>query len=213
MAFLNAALFAACLCLATGQVIPRNPVVAAPAVPEPYDPHPQYSYSYAVQDPVTGDTKQQQESRDGDVVQGSYSLVEADGSLRTVEYTADPVNGFNAVVSNSATGIVSAPAKVAAPAPVIAAKAAPVYAPAPVYAAPKVAAPVYKAAPVVKPVAYNAAAYPYNAAYPYSGYPYSAAPAYAYGAAPAAYAAYPYSAGYSGYPYTAGYAGYPKYAY
>ncbi|RZF32078.1 hypothetical protein LSTR_LSTR013882 [Laodelphax striatellus] len=207
MALLNAALFAACLCLASAQVIPRNPAVVAP---EPYDPHPQYSYSYAVQDPVTGDTKQQQESRDGDVVQGSYSLVEADGSLRTVEYTADPVNGFNAVVSNSATGIVSAPVKSAAPAPVIAAKAAPVYAPAPVYpAVPKVAAPVYKAAPYK--AAYPAAAYPYsahpyNAAYAYGATPY-AAPAYSYGAAPAA--AYPYSA----YPYSAGYSGYPKYAY
>lgn len=28
---------------------------------------------------------------------GQYSLVEPDGSIRTVDYTADPVNGFNAV--------------------------------------------------------------------------------------------------------------------
>lgn len=33
---------------------------------------------------------------------GQYSLVEPDGSVRTVDYTADPVNGFNAVVSKSA---------------------------------------------------------------------------------------------------------------
>lgn len=32
---------------------------------------------------------------------GSYSLVEPDGSLRTVIYTADPVNGFNAVVEKT----------------------------------------------------------------------------------------------------------------
>lgn len=32
---------------------------------------------------------------------GSYSLVEADGSLRTVIYTADPLNGFNAVVEKT----------------------------------------------------------------------------------------------------------------
>lgn len=32
---------------------------------------------------------------------GSYSLVEADGSLRTVIYTADPINGFNAVVEKT----------------------------------------------------------------------------------------------------------------
>lgn len=38
------------------------------------------------------------ESRSGDVVQGSYSLTDPDGTRRTVDYTADPVNGFNAVV-------------------------------------------------------------------------------------------------------------------
>lgn len=29
---------------------------------------------------------------------GSYSLVEPDGTVRTVIYTADPINGFNAIV-------------------------------------------------------------------------------------------------------------------
>ena len=33
---------------------------------------------------------------------GQYSLVEPDGSVRTVTYTADPIHGFNAVVSKSA---------------------------------------------------------------------------------------------------------------
>lgn len=28
---------------------------------------------------------------------GQYSLVEPDGSIRTVDYTADSINGFNAV--------------------------------------------------------------------------------------------------------------------
>ncbi|KAG8248569.1 hypothetical protein J6590_036927 [Homalodisca vitripennis] len=65
---------------------------------EPYDPHPKYSFSYAVNDPHTYDIKSQKEERDGDVVHGSYSLVEPDGSERTVEYTADSHNGFNAVV-------------------------------------------------------------------------------------------------------------------
>ncbi|XP_044744447.1 larval cuticle protein A2B-like [Coccinella septempunctata] len=72
------------------------PAVAVKA--EPYDPHPQYNFAYGVQDHSTGDIKDQEESRDGDVVKGKYSLVEPDGSKRTVEYTADPVNGFNAVV-------------------------------------------------------------------------------------------------------------------
>lgn len=47
---------------------------------------------------VPGDNKAQEETRQGDVVQGSYTLVEPDGSRRTVTYAADPLNGFNAVV-------------------------------------------------------------------------------------------------------------------
>ncbi|CAB0002650.1 unnamed protein product [Nesidiocoris tenuis] len=96
------------------------PAIAKTIVADEYDPNPQYSYAYDVQDALTGDSKSQQESRSGDVVQGSYSLVEPDGSIRTVEYTADPVNGFNAVVHKSgavAKAVVAAPAiaKVAAP--------------------------------------------------------------------------------------------------
>ncbi|CAH2075413.1 unnamed protein product, partial [Iphiclides podalirius] len=64
--------------------------------------HPKYEYSYSVADGHTGDNKSQQESRDGDVVKGSYSFHEADGSIRTVEYSADDHNGFNAVVHNTA---------------------------------------------------------------------------------------------------------------
>ncbi|XP_073998672.1 larval cuticle protein A2B-like [Rhodnius prolixus] len=62
------------------------------------DPHPEYNFEYAVHDGHTGDVKEQHETRKGDVVHGSYSLVEPDGSKRVVEYTADPHNGFNAVV-------------------------------------------------------------------------------------------------------------------
>lgn len=49
----------------------------------------------------TGDIKSQWEHRDGDVVKGQYSLVEPDGSIRTVDYTADDHNGFNAVVKKT----------------------------------------------------------------------------------------------------------------
>lgn len=42
---------------------------------------------------MTGDAKSQSETRSGDVVQGSYSLIEPDGTRRVVEYTADPVQG------------------------------------------------------------------------------------------------------------------------
>nr|XP_018910411.1 PREDICTED: larval cuticle protein A2B-like [Bemisia tabaci]XP_018911444.1 PREDICTED: larval cuticle protein A2B-like [Bemisia tabaci] len=119
------------------KVAPVAKVVApaAPAVDTDYDPNPSYSYSYDVKDTITGDDKSQQESRQGDVVQGSYSLTEPDGSRRTVEYTADPVNGFNAVVHKDAPAV--APAVVKA-------------APAAVYAPPvvKYAAPLATAAPV-----------------------------------------------------------------
>ena len=60
--------------------------------------HPKYTFNYGVHDPHTGDVKTQHEVRDGDVVHGSYSVNEPDGSVRIVEYTADDHNGFNAVV-------------------------------------------------------------------------------------------------------------------
>nr|CAD7193565.1 unnamed protein product [Timema douglasi] len=72
---------------------------------EEYYAHPQYKFDYAVHDPHTGDVKNQWESRDGDVVKGSYSLVESDGTVRTVDYTADKHNGFNAVVKKSGHAI------------------------------------------------------------------------------------------------------------
>lgn len=73
---------------------------AAPQVYTPlnYDPNPQYTFGYDINDPYTGDSKSQQETRTGDLVQGSYSLNDPDGTRRTVDYTADSVNGFNAVV-------------------------------------------------------------------------------------------------------------------
>ncbi|XP_037944131.1 larval cuticle protein A2B [Teleopsis dalmanni] len=93
------------------------PVAAVPLNTE-IDPHPQYAFAYNVQDALTGDSKSQQEVRDGDVVKGSYSVVDADGSLRTVFYTADPINGFNAVVQRGPVPVVPArPALAVAAAP------------------------------------------------------------------------------------------------
>uniref|UniRef100_A0A1I8NC32 Cuticle protein n=1 Tax=Musca domestica TaxID=7370 RepID=A0A1I8NC32_MUSDO len=122
---------------------------------EEYDPHPQYKFGYGVQDAVSGDTKTQVEERDGDVVRGEYSLIDADGYKRTVQYTADPVHGFNAVVSREplvAKAVVAAPAavvKTVAPVAQYTAPASVVKAVAPVaqYAAPaavvKAAVPTY----------------------------------------------------------------------
>nr|XP_026485919.1 uncharacterized protein LOC113393317 [Vanessa tameamea] len=72
--------------------------------PIDYYAYPKYQYEYKVEDPHTGDNKYQHEIRDGDNVKGVYSLHEADGSIRTVEYTSDKHHGFNAVVKHSAPG-------------------------------------------------------------------------------------------------------------
>ncbi|XP_055627319.1 uncharacterized protein LOC129769233 [Toxorhynchites rutilus septentrionalis] len=60
--------------------------------------HPSYSFSYGVKDLHSGDVKSQWETRDDGVVKGHYSVVEPDGSIREVDYTADSKTGFNAVV-------------------------------------------------------------------------------------------------------------------
>ncbi|XP_076671694.1 cuticle protein-like [Andrena cerasifolii] len=151
---------------AAAPVIAAKTVAVAPVaktVDADYDPHPQYSYAYDVHDSLTGDAKSQQETRDGDVVQGSYSLIEADGTRRIVDYTADPVNGFNAVVRKEAA---AAPLVAAAPVAKIATPIA------------KIAAPITYAAPAAQ-VAYAAPAA--QIAY--------AAPVAKYAAAPVAYAA------------------------
>uniref|UniRef100_A0A0C9R2L8 CUA1A_0 protein n=1 Tax=Fopius arisanus TaxID=64838 RepID=A0A0C9R2L8_9HYME len=83
-------------------LVPAVDPAVDPPVPErleDFDAAPQYSFAYDVQDTLTGDSKAQYETRHGDIVQGSYSLIEADGTRRIVDYTADPVNGFNAIVS------------------------------------------------------------------------------------------------------------------
>ncbi|KAH8349635.1 larval cuticle protein A2B [Drosophila takahashii] len=75
--------------------------VAKPGYALDYYDHPKYAFNYGVADHSTGDVKSQHETRDGDVVKGQYSLVEPDGSIRTVDYTADSIHGFNAVVTKS----------------------------------------------------------------------------------------------------------------
>ena len=63
--------------------------------------YPKYSFNYGVIDGYTGDSKSAWEERDGDSVKGEYSVVEADGWIRTVTYTADENHGFNAVVTRT----------------------------------------------------------------------------------------------------------------
>ncbi|XP_062543961.1 cuticle protein 7-like [Armigeres subalbatus] len=100
------------VCLAFLGVAAAGLVPLATEYKGDYYSHPQYSFNYGVHDGLTGDVKSQVESRDGDVVKGQYSLVEPDGSVRTVDYTADDVNGFNAVVSKSGPSVHAAPAVV-----------------------------------------------------------------------------------------------------
>jgi hypothetical protein len=105
-------------------VVPAAPLaaVAAPAayaaLPSPVavtkldyaDAYPQYQFAYTVQDALTGDSKAQEETRDGGIVKGSYSLIEPDGVRRTVNYYADPVNGFNAIVQRDVPVVKAVPA-------------------------------------------------------------------------------------------------------
>ncbi|XP_039493159.1 pupal cuticle protein Edg-84A, partial [Drosophila santomea] len=87
-------IFVTLVCLAQAGLLP----VKTSGSEDTYDSHPQYSFNYDVQDPETGDVKSQSETRDGDVVRGQYSVNDADGYRRIVDYTADDVRGFNAVV-------------------------------------------------------------------------------------------------------------------
>lgn len=71
----------------------RQKSTEAPSADSPYH------FAYSVEDPLTGDVKSQNEVSDGrGTVKGTYSMVEPDGSVRVVEYTADDEHGFNAEV-------------------------------------------------------------------------------------------------------------------
>ncbi|XP_041769637.1 cuticle protein 19-like [Anopheles merus] len=73
-------------------------IVVADNSDHDYHSHPSYKFEYGVKDPHTGDHKSQWEHRDGDVVMGAYTLDEADGTKRVVEYSSDKHNGFQAHV-------------------------------------------------------------------------------------------------------------------
>ncbi|XP_030757898.1 larval cuticle protein A2B-like [Sitophilus oryzae] len=117
--------FITLLCLisvARGGIIPAPALLSAPQVllrasDASYDPNPQYSFAYDVQDALTGDSKSQIESRNGDIVQGQYSVADPDGTRRIVDYVADPVNGFNAVVRKAPLALAAPVIGRAVPAP------------------------------------------------------------------------------------------------
>lgn len=96
------------------RIIVQGGLIAAPIIDT------QYSFAYDVKDTLTGDFKSQVESRHGEVVHGQYSLIDPDGTKRIVDYTADPINGFNAVVRKTPITPVVAAARGHFVAPVIA---------------------------------------------------------------------------------------------
>ena len=57
-----------------------------------------YEFNYDVHDSHTGDIKQQSEKAVNGAISGQYSLIDADGYRRIVDYTADDHHGFNANV-------------------------------------------------------------------------------------------------------------------
>ncbi|KAH8310526.1 hypothetical protein KR044_001806, partial [Drosophila immigrans] len=87
-------LLAAFVAVVSGGLLPVKPAGSE----DTYDANPRYEFGYDVADAVSGDVKSQKETRDGDLVQGQYTLNDADGYRRIVDYTADAERGFSAVV-------------------------------------------------------------------------------------------------------------------
>jgi len=71
----------------------------------PSDPNPQYNFAFDVKDDDLTNYQNRQEERDGGVIKGSYSVVDPDGYVRTVTYTADSKNGFQAKVTREPTDV------------------------------------------------------------------------------------------------------------
>lgn len=147
--------------------------------PEYYENHApaQYDFKYSVADPHTGDIKEQEETRHGDSVQGQYSLVEPDGHRRTVHYSADAHNGFNAVVHREGPTHHVAPVAVAHSAPIAVAHSAPI--------AVAHHAPIAHHAVAAAPIAYSQSIH--QAPITYTQH-HAAPVAYSHHAAPIAYA-------------------------
>lgn len=72
-------------------VAPVTKTVVQPAVAH-------YDFGYALSNPYGDNHQSRVESRRGDIVAGSYSVLDADGTKRIVDYTATPQGGFKAVV-------------------------------------------------------------------------------------------------------------------
>ena len=78
------------------------------------DQNSSYQFGFDVKDDEFTNYQNRKEVRDGGVIKGSYSVVDSDGFIRTVKYTADPKEGFKAEVIREPTDIV---VKIPTPAP------------------------------------------------------------------------------------------------
>jgi hypothetical protein len=56
-----------------------------------FQPNPQYQFSFDVKDDEYTNYQNRKEQREGGKISGSYSVVDSDGFIRTVKYTADSV--------------------------------------------------------------------------------------------------------------------------
>ncbi|XP_055686036.1 uncharacterized protein LOC129791725 [Lutzomyia longipalpis] len=74
--------------------------------PEDHDFNSSYQFGFDVKDDEYTNYQNRKEIRDGGVIKGSYSVVDSDGFIRTVTYTADPKEGFKAEVVREPTDIV-----------------------------------------------------------------------------------------------------------
>lgn len=57
-----------------------------------------YQFGFDVNDDENTNYQNRKEQREGGKISGSYSVVDSDGFIRTVTYTADPKEGFKAEV-------------------------------------------------------------------------------------------------------------------
>ncbi|KAG5868351.1 hypothetical protein JTB14_023137 [Gonioctena quinquepunctata] len=68
--------------------------------------NPSYQFGFDVKDDLYTNYQNRKEQREGNKITGSYSVVDSDGFIRTVSYTADPKEGFKAEVTRQPTDIV-----------------------------------------------------------------------------------------------------------
>lgn len=66
--------------------------------------HPEYHYGFKIDDDKHHVYTDKKEDRDGHKVTGSYSLLQPDGKIRNVHYTADKHSGFHAEVTYTGHG-------------------------------------------------------------------------------------------------------------